>query len=76
MFRWSVEDRIRLARMGHVTTYKSGDLILQQGEKPSHLFIIMKGMCRAYKRPQEKEIFMTKLAALKQKALQFGTFPY
>ena len=59
--------------MGHVATYKSGDLILQQGEKPSHLFIIMKGMCRAYKRPQEKEIFMTKLAALKQKALQFDT---
>ena len=59
--------------MGHVATYKSGDLILQQGEKPAHLYIIMKGMCRAYKRPQEKEIFMTKLAALKQKALQFDT---
>lgn len=49
---WSVEDRIRLARMGHVRTYKSGDLILEQGEKPSHLFIVMKGMCRTYKQPQ------------------------
>ena len=70
---WSAEDRVRVARMSHVRTYKSGDLILKQGDKPSHLFIVVKGMVRAFKRPQEKEIFVAKLAALKQKALQFDT---
>ena len=70
---WSVEDRIRLARMGHVRTYKSGELMMKQGEKPNHFCVILRGMSRAYKQPKEKEIFMTKLAALKQKALQFDT---
>lgn len=40
---WKPEDIIRLARMGFVRTFKRGEVILQQGKKSSHLYIIMKG---------------------------------
>ena len=65
---WNKYDIIRLARMGQVRSYKSGDIILEQATKPSYLYLIMKGMCKAYKKPHRGEIYLRHLNVLKAKA--------
>jgi hypothetical protein len=68
---WSKSEHIRLARMGQVRTYKSGDILLEQGVLPQYLYFIMKGMCRAFKRPRRTEIFTRKLHELIEKAKRY-----
>ena len=65
---WQKEDLVRLARMGRVRTYHSGDLILKQGTKPEYLSLIMKGMCKSYKAPNKSTVLSAKLAQAKEKA--------
>jgi hypothetical protein len=65
---WQKEDLVRLARMGRVRTYRSGDLILKQGTKPDYLSLIMKGMCKSYKAPNKSTVLSAKLAQANEKA--------
>lgn len=65
---WQKEDLVRLARMGRVRIYHSGDLILKQGTKPEYLSLIMKGMCKSYKAPNKSTVLSAKLASAKEKA--------
>ena len=65
---WRHEDLIRLARMGRVQTFRSGELILTQGDQPSFIYLIMKGMCKSYKRPNKTEILDKKLTEAREKA--------
>lgn len=65
---WKRDDIIRLTRMGHVRTFRSGKVILQQGQKPMFLYLIMKGMCRSYKRKNTTEIISKRLEEAKERA--------
>jgi len=65
---WRTEDQVRLARMGQVHTYHSGETILTQGSKPTYVYFIMKGMCKSYKRPNKKEILERKLREARERA--------
>jgi hypothetical protein len=65
---WTMEDKVRLARMGTVRTYHSGDLVLKQGTKPECLCLIVKGMCKSYKAPNKSTVLGAKLAQAKEKA--------
>lgn len=65
---WNMYDIIRLARMGQVRSFKSGDIIIEQASSPTYLYLIMKGMCKAYKKPHKGEIFLRHLNILKGKA--------
>ena len=68
---WTMHDIIRLARMGQVKSFKSGDVILEQATQPSYLYLIMKGMCKAYKKPHRGEIYLRHLNILKAKAERY-----
>jgi len=65
---WRTEDLIRLARMGRVQTFRTGEVILTQGDLPSFCYFILKGMCKSYKRPNKCEILDKKLTEAKLKA--------
>lgn len=65
---WPQEDKIRLARMGQVQVYRSREVILKQGVKPSHLSLIMKGMCKSYKSPNKSTVLSGKLTEAREKA--------
>jgi CRP-like cAMP-binding protein len=65
---WNQYDIIRLARMGQVKSFKSGDIIIEQAMQPNYLYLIMKGMCKAYKKPHRGEIYLRHLNILKAKA--------
>eukprot|EP00981_Chlorochromonas_danica_P001406 scaffold296_cov164-Ochromonas_danica.AAC.23 len=68
--RWRPEEMIRLARMGRILHVKRGTIIIEQGEKPKHLFIIMKGMCKVNKKPNRTEMLLQKLEIAREKAHQ------
>ncbi len=53
-------------------------MILAQAEKPHFLFIVMKGMCKVLKRPNQSEVIERKIAELKSKAarLQIHLSPW
>jgi tetratricopeptide (TPR) repeat protein len=65
---WAREDVIRLARMGQMQVFRSGELILKQGVKPNYLSLIMKGMCKSYKSPNKSSVLSVKLADAEAKA--------
>jgi len=65
---WSHEEKIRLARMGHVQVYRSREVILRQGVKPNYVSLIMKGMCKSYKSPNKSTVLSGKLAECREKA--------
>lgn len=62
-------EKLRLARMGFVKSFKGGDLIIEQGRKSDYLFLIITGMCKVKKRADKTEIVGKLLAEAKQKAL-------
>ena len=66
---WAPRSHIQLARMGTMLYYRAGDLILDQGDVPNFIYIVTKGMCKAYKKPNKIDILIRNLNALKQKAL-------
>ena len=57
--------------MGQVQVYRSGDLILKQGAKPTYLSLIMKGMCKSYKSPNKSTVLRGKLTSAHEKAARF-----
>jgi hypothetical protein len=59
--------------MGRMQTFRSGEVILNQGEKPSFCYFIIKGMCKSYKRPNKMEILDKKLALARSKAERHDT---
>lgn len=65
---WPRQDQIRLARMGQVRTYKTGEILVEQGHIPDYIYFIIKGICKAFKRPNRVEIFTRILIDLKEKA--------
>jgi tetratricopeptide (TPR) repeat protein len=65
---WNKEELIRLARMGQLQVFRSGDLILKQGVKPNYLSLIIKGMCKSYKSPNKSTVLRGKLAEAEEKA--------
>jgi len=65
---WPHKDQIRLARMGQVRTYKTGEVLVEQGHVPDYFYFIIKGMCKAFKRPNRVEIYSRILSDLKEKA--------
>jgi CRP-like cAMP-binding protein len=68
---WSKEERIRLARMGTARVYRSGDVILKQGVKPTNLYLIMKGMAKSYKSPNKSTVLGVKLTEARERAAGF-----
>lgn len=68
--RWRPEELVRLARMGSIQRKRRGTVILQQGTKPMHLFIIVKGMCVVKKKPNRTEMLLQKLEIAKERAHQ------
>jgi hypothetical protein len=70
-FGWSDYDLIRIARMGRIRSYKQGDVIIAQKEKPMHLFFMLNGLCKNYKRPNRIEVVERKLAEAKAKAERY-----
>lgn len=65
---WSKHDIVRLARMAQTRSYKAGETILAQKEKPQFLHVVMKGMCKVLKRPNQSEVLERKLVELRAKA--------
>lgn len=71
--QWNNHNHIRLARMGIVKSFREGERILEQGNKPSYLYIILKGLCTVHKRPNRTEMLYQKLAIAKEKAERHDT---
>lgn len=65
---WSDLDVVRLARMGRIKSYKQGDIILAQKERPYHVYFVLSGLCKAYKTPNRIEVLERKLIEAKTKA--------
>ena len=53
---WSYAERVRLARMARMKTVRSGEIVLDQGEKPTNLVFILSGMCKVFKKPNDKDV--------------------
>lgn len=68
--QWSMEDIIRLSRMGQIKSYRRGEVILEQGKRPDFFCIILKGLCRVTKKPNRTEMLYQKLHAALEKADQ------
>jgi CRP-like cAMP-binding protein len=71
--QWPNLEKLRLARMGFVKSFKTGDVIIEQGRKNDYLYFIMTGMCKVKKRADKTEIVGKLLAEAKQKALNHDT---
>lgn len=65
---WSHRSHIQLARMGTMHYYRAGEIIIDQGDTPKFLYIISKGMCKAYKKPNKLDIMNKNLTILLEKA--------
>lgn len=57
---------VRLVRMSFQRRYGQGAVILEQGEAPQYLYIVMKGICKVVKRPDPSENLVRKLEEMKQ----------
>jgi hypothetical protein len=57
--------------MGRINSFKAGDIILEQGERPAFLYFIVSGMCRVFKRPNGTDVLVRRLREAKFKAEQF-----
>ena len=66
---WSNLDMLRLARMGSIRPYKTGDILLEQGKNSDFLYIIVSGVCKVKKRADKTEILARLLAEARQKAV-------
>ena len=64
-------DLVRLGRMCVLRRYRQGETILAQGEVPDFVFFIMKGICRAMKRPDPTEYLSQRLVKLRKQANKF-----
>lgn len=64
---------IRLARMGEVNHFMAGKMLLDQGDVSSRLYVIMKGMCKSFKKPNKLDILLRKLNDLEHQALEHDT---
>ncbi|RYH27871.1 hypothetical protein EON65_12880 [archaeon] len=67
---WRPEEIIRLARMARVEKKNRGARILNQGQKPNHLYLIMRGICKVLKKPNRTEMLVHKLEVAREKAYQ------
>lgn len=54
--------------MGLVKCFKARETILSQGTAPEYVYLMMKGMCKVYKRSNHIEILQRMLAEAKEKA--------
>ena len=68
---FSYYDLVRLGRMCVLRRYKQGETILSQGEVPDFMFFILKGICKAMKRPDPTEYLSQRLITLRKKADKF-----
>ena len=64
-------DLVRLGRMCVLRRYRQGETILKQGETPDFVFFVMKGVCRAMKRPEPTEYLSQRLLVLRKKVDKF-----
>lgn len=65
---FSYRSHVQLARMGMTQYYRAGEMIIDQGAVPDFLYLVTKGMCKAYKKPNKIDILNKNLDTLKQKA--------
>ena len=68
--KWTLLQRIRLARMGETRIFARNEVILQQGSKPNYLYLMMKGTCVVRMEPNRTELLIQKLNAVRAKALE------
>lgn len=61
-------DHIRLVRMSRLQSFKAGEIILSQKQKPDYLYFIIQGLCHVKKKPNSIEVLERDLAQLKSKA--------
>lgn len=68
---WMYPERIRLARMSRIRSIRAGEIILEQGQKPSFLYFMLSGMAKVYKKPNGTDFLLRRLKECKFKAEQF-----
>lgn len=65
---WSRLEILRMARMGFIRSYKTGDIIIEQGKRSEYLYLIVQGVCKVSKRADKTEILGRLLAEARMKA--------
>lgn len=68
---FSYYDLVRLGRMSVLRRYRQGEVILSQGEVPEFMYFVLKGICKAMKRPDPTEYLAQRLVLLKTKVDNF-----
>ena len=64
-------DLVRLGRMCVLRRYRQGEVILSQGEVPEFVYFVLKGICKAMKRPDPTEYLGQRLVTLKMAVDKF-----
>jgi len=70
---FSYRSHVQLARMGMTQYFCAGEMIIDQGATPNFLYIVTKGMCKAYKKPNKVDILNKNLDQLRQRAADHDT---
>lgn len=59
-------DLVRMARMSQIESVAAGTTLLKQGEVPSRLYFVMKGICNVQKKPDRSERTIARIIEVKE----------
>lgn len=71
--KWPRLEMLRLARMGFINSYKTDDVIIEQGKRSDYLYLIVQGSCQVSKRADKTEILGRLLAEARLKAEKYDS---